>query len=139
MWSSVLIDNASGYGKGWRTLVLLDCGLWDPDNLRIFPKMCETIYDSGVLVVKAFFASTNTKTDIKLHSNFTKFVLTSHLTVQILESSKNKCRLLVRDNTCHCIDVQLLLFDTSIMHNTVNKTDKKGYILMFCVWHPDLT
>ena len=32
-----------------------------------------------------------------------------------------------------------MAFDTSIMHSAVNESDEVRYILMFRIWHPDLT
>lgn len=139
VWSGALTDDASGYGEGWRTLVLLDRGSWDPDNVRIFPKTCKAIRDSGVPAIEAFFASMKPNTDIKPHSDFTNFVLTSHLAVRIPESGENKCRLSVGDDTRQWIDGQVSLFDTSVTHDAVNETDETRYILMLRVWHPDLT
>jgi len=31
-----------------------------------------------------------------------------------------------------------MMFDTSILHDAVNESNEKRYILMFRVWHPDL-
>ena len=32
-----------------------------------------------------------------------------------------------------------MAFDTSIMHSAVNESNEVRYILMFRIWHPDLT
>mmetsp|Transcript_2651 Transcript_2651/g.4041 ORF Transcript_2651/g.4041 Transcript_2651/m.4041 type:complete len:83 (-) Transcript_2651:414-662(-) len=32
----------------------------------------------------------------------------------------------------------MMMFDTSILHDAVNESNEKRYILMFRVWHPDL-
>ena len=74
-----------------------------------------------------------------MHSDFTNFVLTSHLAIDIPESGKNKCRLSVGDDTRQWINGKVMLFDTSIMHDAINESDKTRYILMMRVWHPDLT
>ena len=66
-------------------------------------------------------------------------LLTSHLPLVVPESGHNKCRLTIGDTEREWIDGQLLLFDTSIMHEAVNESDQVRYILMMRVWHPDLT
>lgn len=139
VWSGALTDDASGYGEGWRTLVLLDRGTWDPTNVQIFSKTAKAVRDAGVPAVEIFFASMQPHSDIKMHSDFTNFVLTSHLAVDIPESGNNKCRITVGDDTRQWINGEVSLFDTSIMHDAVNETDQTRYILMFRVWHPDLS
>ena len=67
------------------------------------------------------------------------FVLTSHLAVDIPYSGENKCRLTVGDETRQWINGEVSLFDTSIMHDAVNESDKERFILMLRVWHPDLS
>ena len=74
-----------------------------------------------------------------MHSDFTNFVLTSHLAIDIPESGKNKCRLSVGDDTRQWANNKVMLFNTSIMHDAINESDKTRYILMMRVWHPDLT
>lgn len=139
IWAEALTEDASAYGLGWKTLVLYDRGTWDPENIQIFPKTVKAIRDSGIPIVEAFFASMEAHSDIKMHSDFTNFVITSHLAVEIPESGKNKCRLTVGDDTREWINGEISVFDTSVMHDAINESDSTRYILMFRVWHPDLT
>jgi len=74
-----------------------------------------------------------------MHSDFTNFVLTSHLAIDIPDNGQNKCRLTIGDTTKEWINGDMMLFDTSIMHDAVNESDHTRYILMFRLWHPDLT
>jgi aspartyl/asparaginyl beta-hydroxylase (cupin superfamily) len=99
IWAGALTDDASSYGAGWRTLVLMNRGTWDPTNVNLFPKTATAIKDCGVPVTEVFFASMQPRTDIKMHSDFTNFVLTSHLAIDIPENGSNKCRLTVGDET----------------------------------------
>ena len=139
IWAGALTEDASSYGAGWRTLVLMDRGIWDPVNVNLFPKTSKAIHDSGAPVVEAFFASMEPHTDIKLHTDNTNFVVTSHLAIDIPESGNNKCRLTIGDETRQWINGEIMVFDTSIMHSAVNESDKTRYILMLRLWHPDLT
>jgi hypothetical protein len=83
IWAGALTEDASSYGMGWRTLVLMDRGVWDPVNVNLFPKTSKAIHDCGAPVVEAFFASMKPHTDIKLHTDNTNFVVTSHLAIDI--------------------------------------------------------
>ena len=95
--------------------------------------------DTGAPAVEVFFASMQPQTDIQPHSDFTNFVVTSHLALDIPYSGQNQCRLTIGDTERQWINGQVTLFDTSIMHEAVNESDRVRYILMLRVWHPDLT
>ncbi len=139
IWAGALTEEAGGYGKGWSTLVLMNRGMWDETNCKLFPQTAKAVLNSGIPATEVFFASMKPQSSIKLHSDFTNFVLTSHLAVDIPESGSSKCRLTVGDETRQWINGEVMLFDTSIMHDAINESEQMRYILMFRVWHPDLT
>lgn len=139
IWAGALTKEAGGYGAGWSTLVLKDRGIWDEVNCNLFPKTAKAVLKSGIPATEVFFASMKPNTDIKLHSDFTNFVLTSHLAIDIPENGNNKCRLSIGDETRQWMNGEVMLFDTSLMHDAVNESDKTRYILMFRIWHPDLS
>jgi Aspartyl/asparaginyl beta-hydroxylase and related dioxygenases len=139
IWAGALTQEAGQYGDGWKTLVLKDRGIWDEVNCNLFPKTSKAVEQSGIPATEVFFASMKPHSEIKLHSDFTNFVLTSHLALEIPDSGKNKCRLTIGDETREWRNGEVMLFDTSLMHDAVNESDGMRYILMFRVWHPDLT
>mmetsp|Transcript_8085 Transcript_8085/g.16823 ORF Transcript_8085/g.16823 Transcript_8085/m.16823 type:complete len:410 (+) Transcript_8085:153-1382(+) len=139
IWAGALTTDAASYGEGWKTLVLLNRGQWDEANANLFPVTSRAIHESGIPAAEAFFASMKPHTSIKPHSDFTNFVLTSHLPLVIPENGNNKCRLSVGDETRQWLEGNVMMFDTSIYHDAVNESDEMRYILMFRVWHPDLT
>jgi len=139
IWAGALTTDAESYGEGWKTLVLLNRGQWDEENANMFPVTSRAILKSGVPCCEAFFASMKPNSSIKPHSDFTNFVLTSHLPLVIPENGSNKCRLSVGDETRQWIEGKVILFDTSIIHDAINESDEMRYILMLRVWHPDLT
>lgn len=138
IWAGALTEDASSYGLGWKTLVLMDRGRWDPVNVNLFPVTAQAVHEAKVPAVEVFFASLQTDSKIKPHSDFTNFVLTSHLGLDIPYSGQNKCRLRIGDTTREWINGQIMVFDTSILHDAVNESDQTRYILMMRVWHPDL-
>jgi Aspartyl/Asparaginyl beta-hydroxylase len=139
VWASALTDDASSYGTGWKTLVLMDRGIWDPINANLFPRASMAIRDSGAPVTEAFFASMQPMSSIAPHSDFTNFVVTCHLGLDIPDSGLNKCRLTIGDETRQWINGEVMLFDTSVIHEAINEADQTRYILMLRVWHPELT
>jgi hypothetical protein len=139
IWAGALTDDASSYGQGWKTLVLMNRGRWDSVNANLFPATAKAVRDCGIPAAEVFFASMQPNTSIQRHSDFTNFVLTSHLALDIPYSGENQCRLTVGDQTREWINGQVMMFDTSILHDAHNDSDKTRYILMFRLWHPDLT
>jgi aspartyl/asparaginyl beta-hydroxylase (cupin superfamily) len=139
IWAGALTDDASSYGVGWKTLVLMDRGRWDPVNTKLFPVTARAVYESGVPATEVFFASMAPNTDIKTHTDFTNFVLTSHLALDIPCSGENKCRLTIGNETRQWINGEVMVFDTSLLHDAINESDDTRYILMMRLWHPDLS
>jgi aspartate beta-hydroxylase len=139
IWAGALTDDGAAYGDGWKTLVLMNRGTWDPVNVNLFPNTAKVVHDSGVPATEVFFASMKGPSSILKHTDFTNFVLTSHLALVIPYSGQNKCRISVGDETHEWINGNVMVFDTSLMHDAVNESDKMRYILMMRVWHPDLT
>ena len=139
IWAGALTEDASSYGEGWKTLVLMDRGRWDPVNANLFPKTAQAIYKSKVPATEVFFACMEGPSSIKKHSDFTNFVLTSHLALDIPYSGENQCRLTVGNETREWINGKSYVFDTSLLHDAENDSDQMRYILMMRLWHPDLT
>jgi aspartyl/asparaginyl beta-hydroxylase (cupin superfamily) len=139
IWAGALTEDAAAYGDGWKTLVLMDRGRWDPENANLFPNTAKAVRDCGVPATEVFFACMKGPSKISPHTDFTNFVLTSHLALDIPYSGENKCNISVGDETHEWINGNVLLFDTSLVHDAVNDSDQMRYILMLRIWHPDLT
>lgn len=139
IWAGALTQNAAEYGESWRTLVLMDRGRWDSVNCNLFPVTAKAVHDCGVDAMEVFFARMQPETKIEVHTDFTNFVLTSHLPLVVPYSGTNQCRLTVGDTTRQWIDGELMIFDTSLLHDAINDSDQARYILMIRLWHPDLT
>jgi aspartate beta-hydroxylase len=139
IWAGALTKQADSYGDGWRTLVLMNRGTWDTTNAQLFPRTARVVRESGIPAVEVFFASMKPHSSIKMHSDFTNFVLTSHLALDIPENGMNKCRINVGDDCRQWLNGDIMMFDTSMMHDAINETESYRYILMFRLWHPDLT
>jgi len=139
IWAGALTSDASSYGEGWKTLVLMNRGMWDPVNVNLFPVAAMAVSESNAPAVEVFFASMQPNSEIQPHSDFTNFVVTSHLPLVIPFSGQNKCRLRIGDTERQWINGEVMMFDTSVMHDAINESDQMRYILMLRVWHPDLT
>jgi hypothetical protein len=140
IWAQALDSEvASTYGDGWSTLVLMNRGIWDEQNVHLFPITSQILHDINAPTAEIFFASMKPNSYIPYHSDFTNFVLTCHLAIEIPYNGTNQCRLCVGDTQKVWYNGEVTLFDTSIMHDAINESDQTRYILMMRVWHPDLT
>ena len=139
-WAGALSDDAAAYGPGWKTLVLLHRGLWHTSHVTdLFPVTSRLLHDLDDLpAVEIFFAQMDPQSTIQRHSDFTSFVLTCHLGLDI--PTNGECTLTVGDTTVAWDNGNVLLFDTSIHHAAQNTSpDRVRTILMLRVWHPDVT
>ena len=103
-------ETTVAYGPEWRTLGLLDRGVWDPVNTKLFPRTTALLHDSGTPCVEAFFAKMPAETSIQAHSDGCNFHLTSHLGIVVPEG---KCWLKVgEEQVCGHRSGRLLLCDT---------------------------
>jgi aspartate beta-hydroxylase len=142
VWATALDPQvAQQYGSGWSTLVLMNRGMWDVQNVHLFPITSQILYDCHIPAVEIFFASMQPNSTIPYHSDYTNFVLTSHLGIDIPHNGQNQCRLNIGGTAEEeWLNGKVMIFDTSIMHNAVNDSpDQVRYILMMRIWHPDLT
>eukprot|EP00523_Entomoneis_sp_CCMP467_P006315 CAMPEP_0168733574 /NCGR_PEP_ID=MMETSP0724-20121128/8364_1 /TAXON_ID=265536 /ORGANISM="Amphiprora sp., Strain CCMP467" /LENGTH=450 /DNA_ID=CAMNT_0008780643 /DNA_START=142 /DNA_END=1494 /DNA_ORIENTATION=+ len=140
IWSGALTADAASYGVGWKTLVLQDRGQWDAVNCQLFPTTAQALRDCGAPTTEVFFASMAPHSEIQPHSDFTNFVLTSHLALDIPTTTDNgKVELRIGDTTRPWVNGHVNVFDTSLMHSAVNEADQTRYILMMRLWHPHLT
>ena len=83
VWVPAVRDDADGYGPDWRTLVLQDRGEWEPTNCGFFPKTVALVKAAGTPSVEVFFAKQAPQTGIKPHTDFTNFIMTSHLGLDV--------------------------------------------------------
>jgi len=136
VWNTALTEDAVAYGPNWRTLVLQDRGVWDPVNADLFPETVAILKKHHVPCIEAFFAKQSPDTGIKPHSDYTNFVLTAHLA---LVAPPQQSWIEVAGERAYWEDGKVLIFDTSLLHNTRNDGAIDRYILMLRFWHPEVT
>lgn len=114
----------------------MDRCVWDPINVHLFPETTRILRDLDVPCLEAFFARMQPGSKIAPHSDYCNFALTAHLGLVIPEK---ECWIKVGKDTREWRNGEMLMFDTSLMHEAANTADSVRYILMLRVWHPDLT
>lgn len=138
VWVPAVRDDADGYGPDWRTLVLQDRGEWEPTNCGFFPKTVALVKAAGTPSVEVFFAKQAPQTGIKPHTDFTNFIMTSHLGLDVPPAPQSWMK--VGEETRYWENGKGMCADTSFIHSTYNESETEDrYVLIIRFWHPELT
>ena len=138
IWVAAARDDAEGYGPDWRTLVLQDRCEWEPTNVGLFPKTTAAVKAAGTPSVEVFFAKQAPQTGIKPHTDFTNFIMTSHLGLDCPPPPESWMK--VGEVTKHWENGVGMCADTSFIHSTRNESHAQDrYVLIVRHWHPELT
>ena len=138
IWVAAARDDAEGYGPDWRTLVLQDRCEWEPTNVGLFPKTVAAVKAAGTPSVEVFFAKQAPQTGIKPHTDFTNFIMTSHLGLDCPPPPESWMK--VGEVTKHWENGVGMCADTSFIHSTRNDSETQDrYVLIVRHWHPELT
>lgn len=124
------------YGPNWETLGLVSQSQWDEATSALFPATSQLLRNAGVPLMEACFAKLPAGGRIMPHTDGGNFILTGHLGLQV---PKSGCTLNVGDASCKWRDGEVLVFDSSFMHEASNKSSEDRYVLLVRAWHPDMT
>ena len=138
IWVAAARDDAEGYGPDWRTLVLQDRCEWEPSNVLLFPKTVDLVKRAATPSVEVFFAKQAPQTGIKPHTDFTNFIMTAHLGLDV--PPKPESWMKVGEETQYWENGKGMCADTSFIHSTYNESlTMDRYVLIVRLWHPALT
>ena len=124
-------------GDGWSAFRLQRMGVWNSENVDLFPKTYELLrsLDIPLAVRGVCFARQSPQTGVKSHSDGRNFILTAHLGLQVPEGVWVK----VGGETRCWNEGKLAIMDTSFSHSTGNPTDSDRHVLIIDFWHPELS
>ena len=130
-WRSHVIKGAVVAGGGFaraapRTAALLDGAVGDELML-------------GVPFGFAFFSSLAPRSTIAAHAGATNLRLRVHVPLELPSRDARACGLRVADETLAWRDGECLVFDDQFEHEAWNHTDAERGLLLFDVWHPELS
>ena len=138
IWVAAAREDAEGYGPDWRTLVLQDRCEWEPTNVSLFPKTTALVREARTPSVEVFFAKQAPRTGIKPHTDFTNFIMTAHLGLDVPPRPESWMK--VGEETRHWENGVGMCADTSFIHSTFNESaERDRYVLIVRFWHPELT
>lgn len=126
-------------GDGWSSFRLQKLGEWNDENMSVFPQTMGILRDAEVpLAIRGcMFAKQTPGTGVVPHSDEWNFVLTLHLGIVIPKGQG--CWIRVGEETRSWQQDKALIFDTSFTHSTGNDSEEDRFVLIFDIWHPELS
>ncbi|CAM9580325.1 unnamed protein product [Chrysoparadoxa australica] len=124
-------------GAGWSSVRLQRFGMW-LDNCQYFPKTESLLKELGIpLAVRGvMFAQQKPGTGVGKHSDGRNFILTAHLGIDVPEGD---CWMSSGGVKKQWKNNEVIILDTSYVHETGNYTESPRYVLIIDFWHPELT
>jgi hypothetical protein len=124
----------------WSALDLYREGEVNSEVVELFPKTLAVInsancYRLGQHPFEVFFSILKPRQSIAPHYGQSNHALTVHLPLMV---PKN-CYLAVADEKRHWQEGELTIFDDSFFHSAHNTSDRLRIVLIFSIWHPDLS
>jgi aspartyl/asparaginyl beta-hydroxylase (cupin superfamily) len=124
----------------WSAFHLYKMGALVAENAAKCPRTMEALAhapqpDQPGRTPAAMFSLLKPKTHIPPHTGVTNARLVTHLPLIVPEG----CRFRVGNETREWIPGKALVFDDTIEHEAWNDSDKLRVVLIFDIWHPDLS
>lgn len=126
--------------SNWSALDLYRDGEANPTATKLFPKTLTAIqsvpnYSLSENPFEVFFSLLKPHQHIADHYGESNHALTVHLALDI----PNDCYLQVDDEPHEWHPGKITVFDDSYLHSAHNNSDELRSVLIFSIWHPDLT
>ena len=141
-------DHAGGLHSApdeWHWATFIDRGRVQPDMwercpntaaaLEAVPRLCV----GSMPFAFAFFSTLQPNSRIAPHTAPANLRLRIHLPLVVPSPSAGPCAIRVADEERRWEVGKGLVFDDAFMHEVWNETDQERGLLLFDVWHPDLT
>ncbi len=122
---------------GWNVFYFHWLGSDCSRNQRLCPRTTELLRGvPGGLALQAYFSALQPGAHLERHCGPTNTILTVHLGLIVPQGG---CGLRVLDETREWRRGELLVFNDSLPHEAWNRSDRTRFILLFDIWHPELT
>lgn len=120
---------------GWETFSLYRGGVWNATARAKCPRTSNAIEGTPHGPREAMFAILRPGAHLTPHTGGVNVVLTCHLGIAIPDD----CAISVNGETRTWEEGTVLVFDDSFMHEAWNRADAPRVVLLWDIWHPDLT
>ena len=124
----------------WMAIDLFNSGQLNSEVAALFPTTLEVLksiptYNLEQNPFEVFFSFLQANQSIPSHFGQSNHALTVHLPLDIPDD----CYLQVASQKQNWREGELLIFDDSFLHSAHNNSNKTRVVLIFSIWHPDLT
>jgi aspartyl/asparaginyl beta-hydroxylase (cupin superfamily) len=121
--------------KGWLTYTLYRKGRKDVKNCARCPETVQLLSATPHGPRHGMFTRLHPGAHLTPHTGGSNIVLTAHLGMIIPQG----CAIRVGEETRTWQEGKCLLFDDSFIHEAWNRGSEVRYVLIWDIWHPDLT
>lgn len=121
--------------KGWGTYSFYRTNKWDDEHCAMCPNTIKAIHQTPHGLRECMFTRLLPDSHITPHSGGSNAVLTCHLGLII----PSGCEIRVDNEIRTWHEGKCLIFDDSYMHEVWHRGDKTRTVLLWDIWHPDLT
>ena len=121
--------------NGWGTYSLYRTNTWDEERCQLCPETVKAIGQTPHGLRECMFTKLHPGSHITPHSGGSNVVLTCHLGLVI----PSGCEIRVDEETRGWEEGKCLIFDDSYMHEVWHKGTETRMVLLWDIWHPDLT
>ncbi|MFT5484408.1 MAG: aspartyl/asparaginyl beta-hydroxylase (cupin superfamily) [Halieaceae bacterium] len=124
----------------WTALDLFKDGERDESIAQYFPKTLSALsqiplYGLFEWPSEVFFSILKAGQHIKPHYGLSNHSLTVHLPINVPEN----CWIIVKGKKHFWQEGEVYLFDDTFLHEAINNSTDERVVLIFSVWHPDLS
>jgi aspartyl/asparaginyl beta-hydroxylase (cupin superfamily) len=121
--------------SGWETLSLYRNGIPNKETRARCPATARALDQTPHGLREAMFAILRPGSHITPHTGGVNLILTCHLALVVPPG----CGIRVGDETREWQEGKCLIFDDSFMHEAWNNGTETRAVLLWDIWHPDLT
>lgn len=121
--------------KGWNTYSLYRTNTWDESRCYACPETVKAIRQTPHGLRECMFTTLHPGSHITPHSGGSNVVLTCHLGLII----PSGCEIRVDSEIRGWEEGKCLIFDDSYMHEVWHRGSETRVVLLWDIWHPDLT
>jgi len=125
---------------GWSAIDVFKAGVGNPKIAKLLEKTlallsCAPLYRLTDNPFEVFFSVLKPQQHIKTHYGLSNHSLTVHLPIIV----PSNCELRVADSRKNWEPGKLIIFDDTFDHEAINRSQKERIVLIFSIWHPDLS
>ena len=110
-----------------------------PETARLLSSIAGSALMTGTPFAFSFFSTLHGQSSIAPHSAPCNLRLRCHLPLVTTSTDSAECGMRVGNDVVPWQEGKTIVFDDSYEHETWNRTSQDRTVLLFDVWHPDLT